>query len=82
MDRLACADLVEVVTHYLDGALGAATTAAVSGHLRSCSACRNHVGQVQTATRLASALPAEQMSGDLETTLLSGYRKWAASVTV
>ena len=49
---LACQDLVEVVTDYLEGALSADIRARFDLHLELCDACRSYVEQIRTTHRL------------------------------
>ena len=65
-----CQDVVELVTDYLEGALGPDTAAAFEAHLGGCSACATYLEQVRQAvaalggTRDAAAgLPPETVQG-------------------
>ena len=53
---MTCRELVELVTEYLEGALGADDRARFEAHLRSCAGCRAHVGQMRTTIRLLRQL--------------------------
>ncbi|KYF64880.1 hypothetical protein BE11_03255 [Sorangium cellulosum] len=51
---IACRDLVEVVSDYLEGALGPAELVALEAHLVICSGCAEYLAllrRVQRATR-------------------------------
>lgn len=82
MDKFECDDVVAEATNYFEGSMGADEMTQMADHLRLCWACVNYMGEVQLAVRLMSELPAEQISGDLETALMAMFRQWAASVTV
>ena len=45
---LACAELVELVTAYLDGSLDAETRARFDMHLLDCEGCQNYLQQFRT----------------------------------
>jgi len=79
--EMNCAELVERVTDYLEGALGHEDRARLDGHLGVCIGCEMYLGEVQVTLRLVSSLPAERMSDELAESLLAGYRTWAAGVS-
>lgn len=53
--ELACQDLVELVTDYLDGALSADEHRAIETHLGECDGCVHHLEQFRIAIRLSRA---------------------------
>ena len=79
VNRLACTELVELASDYLDGGPGDGTRALVTDHLIGCRACANYVGELRTTIRLVSELPAERLPVGLEHRLLVSYREWVAS---
>lgn len=54
--ELACRELVELVTEYLDGALPPAARSHLEAHLSACPACVAYVGQLRQLLRLARRL--------------------------
>jgi anti-sigma factor RsiW len=78
MDELACRDLVEKVTDYLEGVLGPEETERVNRHLEGCDGCAAYVDQVRAAVRASAALPPEMPGAQAEADLLAIYRTWAA----
>ena len=46
-DELTCRELVELVTEYLEGALGTLDRARVDGHLGDCPDCAEYVAQIR-----------------------------------
>jgi anti-sigma factor RsiW len=50
---LACRELVELVTDYLEDALPAAERERFEAHLAECEACDTYVEQVRATIRLA-----------------------------
>jgi anti-sigma factor RsiW len=76
MTDLACNELVELVTDYMEGMLPAAERARFDAHLAECPGCVEYVGQMHR-TILAVGLSA----ADLErtpavTALLQVFRDW------
>jgi anti-sigma factor RsiW len=55
-DDLACIDLVNRVTEYLDGELDEGQRAVIERHLEQCEGCRAALDQFQTVVRLAGRL--------------------------
>ena len=79
LDReLACQDVVELVTAYLEDALEPFDRERLEEHLVFCDGCQNYLEQMRTSIRLSGrvedALPVE-----LETQLLEAFRGWRAS---
>jgi len=52
---LSCQELVELVTNYLEGRLGADEVAAIDAHLQACPGCDAYVAQMRALVRIASA---------------------------
>jgi anti-sigma factor RsiW len=74
---IACADVVELVTAYLDDALEPADRARFEGHLEGCADCTAYVAQfAQTITALG-ALPGDEPDEETLETLLVAFRDFA-----
>jgi predicted anti-sigma-YlaC factor YlaD len=56
---ISCRELVEVITDYLDGALGPEETQRMDEHLKLCGPCSAYVEQMRTTVRLAAVATAE-----------------------
>jgi predicted anti-sigma-YlaC factor YlaD len=56
---ITCRELVELVTDYLDGALGPEETARMDEHLKLCGPCSTYVEQIRTTAGLAAVATAE-----------------------
>jgi anti-sigma factor RsiW len=73
--ELACRDIVELVTAYLEDALDARDRERFEEHLVFCDGCGAYLEQMRTTItatgRLEDALPPE-----LETRLLEAFRGW------
>ena len=75
---IACQELVELVTEYLEGALPPDEVAAVDRHLADCDSCLRYLRQMRATGRALSLLPTEQvsetLSEDAVDTLLAAFR--------
>jgi anti-sigma factor RsiW len=73
--ELACQQVVELVTAYLDDGLSPEDRQDFDQHLVSCIGCRNYLEQmrrtIETTGRVQLELPAE-----LEEKLLEAFRGW------
>lgn len=75
---IACQELVELVTEYLEGALPPDEVAAVEQHLADCDPCLRYLGQLRATVAALGVLPAERVSETLPEhaidTLLEAFR--------
>jgi anti-sigma factor RsiW len=71
---LACRDVVELVSHYLDGCLDPPLAAARERHLALCPACIEYVRQLRQTIALLGHLPEETHSERARTELLVAFR--------
>ena len=72
----ACAEVVELATDYLEGAMTAEERTRFELHLNLCDGCANFLEQVRTTAQLASTLSVEQIPGDVQAKLLAAFRDW------
>ncbi|MFL6160627.1 MAG: zf-HC2 domain-containing protein [Jatrophihabitantaceae bacterium] len=79
MDEMACQELVELVTDYLEGVLGPEETVRLQEHLLVCTSCDNYIAQVRATIRTAASLPPETPSTEVEQQLTDLYRQWSAN---
>lgn len=73
-DAIACRELVELVTAYLDGDLDPEERALVDAHLRECDGCTTYLEQVRATVAATHALPAERVPPALLARLLDAFR--------
>jgi anti-sigma factor RsiW len=71
---IACAELVELVTAYLDDALPAADRERFEAHGAGCDDCSAYVAQF---VRTLGALPREELEPPALDALLAAFRDWA-----
>jgi anti-sigma factor RsiW len=78
---LACKELVEIVTDYLEGTLPDRDRARFEAHILTCSPCREYVEEMRTTLRLTGRLTTESISTDARDELLRAFRRMKASST-
>src|SRR5690606_6877311 len=74
---VACRDLVEQITDYLDGALSTADRRRIDAHLENCPDCTRAVAQVRAVAELAGRLREEdvdRLDPDTRAALLDAFR--------
>ena len=80
-DDITCAELVELVTEYLDGALEPDLVERFEEHLVLCDGCSIHVEQMAETIRAAGALREEDLQPELADRLLVAFRGWREAVS-
>ena len=76
MNEMACKELVEEITAYLDGTLADADRRRFDAHLASCPYCTEYLEQMrQTIARLGT-LDETALSTDACERLLAAFRDW------
>ena len=71
---VACIELVELLTDYLEGALPADEVAAVDAHLETCPACRTYLAQMRATIQALGSVPVETLPDEAYDTLLAAFR--------
>ncbi len=75
-DDLACLELVELVTDYLEDALEPDVRARFERHLPGCPGCAEHLEQVRRTILVLGALPQdERLSPVTRERLLDAFRE-------
>ena len=80
-DDLACQELVEIITEYLEGALQPEDTARLEAHLRARPACDSVLAQFRETIRLVGRLREEEVRAldeSVRRPLVDAFRAWAA----
>ncbi len=70
---IACNELVELVTEYLEGALPPSEVAAIEAHLAICEGCRHYLDQMRATLAALGSVPVETLSDDAINTLLAAF---------
>jgi anti-sigma factor RsiW len=78
---LACQELVEIVTDYLDGTLPEHDRARFDAHIMTCPGCREYVEQMRITIRTAGRLTVESISPGARGQLLEAFRRMKTSST-
>ena len=73
---LACNELVEIITDYLEGTLPPTDHARFEAHLEGCEGCRNYLVQMRQTIRLAGHVREEAIPPEMREALLQAFRSW------
>lgn len=75
---LACQQVVEMVTDYLEDALAPADRKRFERHLAACPNCAEYLAQMRETIRLAGRLTAQDLSPQMRAAFAGLYRTWRA----
>jgi anti-sigma factor RsiW len=79
LDReLACREVVELVTAYLENALDPVDRERFEEHLVFCDGCEHYLEQMRSTIRLTGRVE-DQLPTELQAELLEAFRGWRAS---
>jgi len=70
---LACRDLVELVTDYLEGQLDDGAAAAVEHHLTLCAGCDRYLDQMRQTIATLGRVPVESLSAQARAELVAAF---------
>jgi predicted anti-sigma-YlaC factor YlaD len=73
---LVCQQAVELVTDYLEGALGRRDRRRFESHLDACPNCRAYLEQIRTTIQLAGAMEPQDLTPEARADLIELYRRW------
>jgi anti-sigma factor RsiW len=76
--ELTCAELVELVTDYLEGRLPDGERRRFDEHLTGCDGCTAYVEQMRATIAVTGRVPAPELSPEVEERLLDAFRGWRA----
>ena len=79
--EMACQELVEVITDYLEGTLQASDRVRFDAHLSTCEACREYVEQMRALIRLSGALTVQTIEPATRESLVRAFRRWRGAQT-
>ena len=74
--NLACQEIVELVTDYLEGAMDAELRTAFEAHLAGCPHCTHYLEQIEATIRVAGTIDADQLPLELRAGLLEAFREF------
>jgi len=77
-DDIACREMVELMSDYLEGALVGDELARFERHLAGCDGCERALDQLRQTVRLTGMLRVEDVPPRERAALLGLYRAWRA----
>jgi predicted anti-sigma-YlaC factor YlaD len=76
VEEMACNELVELVTHYLEGALDERDRQRFEEHLVVCGGCVNYLDQMRKTIELTGKLGEQDIAPEAMCALLEAFRGW------
>jgi anti-sigma factor RsiW len=73
--NIDCADVVELVTDYLEGALDEPTRNEIEAHLALCDGCSTYLEQMRETVRQLGHVPADSLSSEAAADLVAAFRR-------
>ena len=77
--RLACREVVELLSDYLEGALPTAERARVEAHLETCPECVAYLAQLRTTIGALGRLREDEVPVRTLERLMAAFRGWRRS---
>ena len=78
-DNMACKELVELVTDYLEGTLPDDVRMRFERHVSGCNGCTNYLEQMRQTIHLTGQLRVESLAPQQRDDLLKLFRHWKQS---
>jgi anti-sigma factor RsiW len=76
--ELACQQMVELITDYLEGGLSRAQRRRFEAHLAGCEHCSEYLAQMRATIRLTGRLAVEDLTPAMRSEFSQLYRRWRA----
>ena len=73
---LACQEIVELVTDYLEELMDAPLRASFDAHLAGCPHCTHYLEQIAATIRAAGSIRAEDLSPEFRVGLLEAFQEF------
>ena len=73
---VVCRQAVELVTDYLEDALGRRDRARFEAHLDQCPHCREYLAQIRLTIDAMGRIEPESLAPEVRDDLVSLYRRW------
>jgi anti-sigma factor RsiW len=73
-DDLACVEVVELVTDYLEGALPAAEARRLERHLATCPGCSEYLQQLRAIAGSLAGLTDDSFPAEMRDGLIADFR--------
>jgi hypothetical protein len=78
-EHISCAEVVELVTDYLERALPADETSLFEQHLNFCEGCIVYVEQIRATAGTVGRVREEDVPAATKEQLLTAFREWKRS---
>ncbi|HEX2467979.1 MAG TPA: zf-HC2 domain-containing protein [Solirubrobacterales bacterium] len=75
---MACQELVELVTEYLEGRLSPVDRERFDAHIAGCDACTAYLEQMRMTLDALGRIPEESIPVEAREELLIAFREWRA----
>jgi anti-sigma factor RsiW len=75
-EEMACRELVNVITDYLEGKLSETDRGRFEAHLEECPYCRNYLEQMRETISALGGLCDDSLSAGTRERLLEAFRDW------
>lgn len=75
--ELACQEVVELITDYLEDALSSRDRRRLEHHLAGCPHCTAYLAQMHETLRLAGALTPEDLTPQMRDDFTDIFRRWS-----
>lgn len=76
MTEMACNELVEAITAYLDGTLPDSDRRRFDAHLAECPLCTEYLAQMRETIGRLGTLDETMLSRDTRAQLIAAFRDW------
>lgn len=76
--ELACQEMVELITDYLEDALSRSQRRRFEAHLAGCEHCTEYLRQMRATIRLTGRLREEDLTPAMREEFAELYRRWRA----
>src|SRR5580658_1973037 len=74
--ELVCQQAVELVTSYLDGALGRSARRRFEAHLAACPHCTEYLAQIRRTIELTGSVTPGDLTEQMQDEFIEIYRRW------
>jgi anti-sigma factor RsiW len=78
---ITCAEVVELVTDYLEGLVADDLRAEIEAHLALCPGCATYLEQMRETIRVMGRVPVESLSDSARDELMQAFRTFRAPTT-
>jgi len=76
MSEMACNELVDAITAYLDGSLSESDRRRFEAHIAQCSSCTEYLRQMRETIHRLGKLDQRSLSRETREGLIAAFRDW------